>query len=59
MDISYGEKLYGYELVEREKIQPARELPPIVSEEDRKIVTAAAKTVIDIHREVLIALKDR
>jgi len=59
MEIPYGEKLYGYKLVQREKIQPARDLPPVTTEKDKEKVASAAKSVIAVHREVLIALKDR
>jgi hypothetical protein len=59
MEIPYGGKLYGYKLVQREKIQPARDLPPVMTEKDKEKVASAAKSVIAVHREVLIALKDR
>lgn len=59
MEISYGEKFYGYKLVPREKIQPSRTLPPVVTPEEKQEVASAARDVIEVHREVLIALKDR
>ncbi len=59
MNVSYGEKLYGYKLVKREKIQPARTMPSTLTAEDKQKVASAAKKVIKVHRDVLIALKDR
>ncbi|MHC8945477.1 hypothetical protein EV681_0459 [Advenella incenata] len=59
MDVVYGKKLFGYTMLKREKIVPSKSLPSSKSPEGKLETSIAAKKVIDQHRKVLIALRDR
>jgi len=59
MDEVYGKKLYGYTMSKRKKIAPSKSLHSSDSEEGRQETSIAARKVIDQHRKVLIALRDR
>ncbi len=59
MDEVYGKKLYGYTMSKRKKIAPSKSLHSPNSEEGKLETAIAARKVINQHRKVLIALRDR
>lgn len=59
MPISYGGKLYGYNIVKREKIAPSRTASSAKTVEGKQRIAEAAQKVIRTHRGVLISLRDK
>lgn len=59
MTLRVGEKFKGYEIERREKFAPSRTALPANTVEGKKRITQTAQKVIRVHKDALVALRDR